>query len=242
MKAPTVTPVLYAVGDVHGRNDLLGQLHEHIREHHRLVHPGRAAGVVHLGDYVDGGADSIGVIDRLRTGMEGVRTICLLGNHEAMMLECLATDNRQAWYTWLSNGGEETVASLGISLRFGGFDPAELAAALGADRISWLKSLPLFHAAGRYLFVHAGIVPGVPLEHQQPKDLLWIRSRFLDSEADHGCIVVHGHTPGDEPVVVHNRICVDTGATSNGVLSAAVLDGESGPLFLRAVGRPGRAG
>ncbi len=231
-------PIIYAIGDVHGRDDLLSELHEHIRNHHTLLHAKRSAEIVHVGDYIDGGSQSVAVLDRLMTGLDGFSMICLLGNHEAMMLECLATDNRQAWYTWLSNGGEETVSSLGISLRFGGYDPNELAEALGAERLKWLKSLPLSHAIDPYIFVHAGIAPGIPLDQQQPKDLPWIRSRFLDSDVDHGYIVVHGHTPGNDPVVKNNRICVDTGAISNGCLTAAVLDGTNAPLFLRAVGQP----
>ncbi len=178
----------------------------------------------------------------LMAGLDGFQTTCLLGNHEAMLLECLATDNRQAWYTWLSNGGEETVSSLGISLRFGGYAPKELADALGEVRVAWLKSLPLSRFVNPYFFVHAGIAPGVPLDQQCAKDMLWIRSRFLDSKVDHGCVVVHGHTPGDEPVVKNNRICLDTGATSNGRLTAAVLDGANAPLFLQANGRSGKAG
>lgn len=234
--------VVYAVGDVHGRDDLLGELHDHIKEHHNLIYAGREAEIVHLGDYIDGGAHSIDVIDRLILGLDGFQMTCLLGNHEAMMLECLTTDDRQVWHTWLSNGGDETARSLRLNLRFGGYDPAELAATLGSDRVSWLKSLPLTHEVDPYLFVHAGIVPGIPLKMQQPKDLLWIRSRFLESDEDHGAIVVHGHTPGDAPVVKHNRICVDTGATSNGLLTAAVLDGAMKPLFLRAKGRTGKSG
>ena len=231
--------IIYAIGDVHGRDDLLAQLHDHIQNHHQLLHAHRPAEIIHIGDYIDGGLESVAVIDRLMAGVDGFRTTCLLGNHEAMMLECLTTDNRQAWYTWLSNGGEQTIASLGISLRFGGFDPLELATALGSDRIAWLKSLPLSRTVDPYFFVHAGIAPEAPLEQQQPKDLLWIRSRFLDSDVDHGCIVVHGHTPSADPVVRHNRICVDTGVTSNDQLTAAVLDGKSAPLFLRAIGKLG---
>jgi len=234
--------ILYAVGDVHGRDDLLIELHEHIRTHHQLMYPDREATVIHVGDYIDGGSHSVDVIDRVMAGMEGFRVICLLGNHEAMMLECLVTNDRQAWHTWLSNGGEETLASLGVSLRFGGYNPKELGSALGVGRVSWLRSLPLSYKSGSYLFVHAGIEPGVPLEKQERNDLLWVRSRFLDSDIDHGCIVVHGHTPGDEPVVKHNRICVDTGATSNGLLTAAVLQVGETPLFLRAAGRPGKTG
>jgi len=234
--------VIYAIGDVHGRDDLLRDLHEHIRDYHRQMHSGRDAELIHIGDYIDGGAYSREVIDRLMSGLNGFQMTCLLGNHEAMLLECLATDNRQAWYTWLSNGGEETLASFGMSLRFGGYDPDELLTSVGEDRVAWLKSLPLSKAIEPYLFVHAGIAPGVPIDQQQPKDMLWIRSRFLDSDEDHGCVVVHGHTPGDEPVVKANRICIDTGSTSNGLLTAAVLDGNATPVFLRAAGRSGKTG
>ncbi|MBG6209254.1 serine/threonine protein phosphatase 1 [Labrenzia sp. EL_126] len=234
--------VIYAIGDVHGRDDLLCELHEHICVHHQLMHSDQDAELIHIGDYIDGGAQSREVIDRLMSGLGKFQTTCLLGNHEAMLLECLATDNRQAWYTWLSNGGEETLASFGMSLRFGGYDPSELRASLGEERVAWLKSLPLSRTIGPYFFVHAGVAPGVPIDEQQPKDMLWIRSRFLDSDEDHGCIVVHGHTPGDEPVVKANRICIDTGATSNGLLTAAVLEGDATPTFLRAIGRPGKTG
>ncbi|WP_208354554.1 hypothetical protein [Pseudaestuariivita rosea] len=147
----------------------------------------------------------------------------------------MATDNRQIWQTWLANGGQETLVSMGISLRFGEYDPERLHAALGNERVSWLKSLPLSRVVGPYLFVHAGIAPGVPLDAQHPKDMLWIRSRFLDSDTDHGKIVVHGHTPEEEPIVRSNRICIDTGAFFTGVLTAAVLDGTNAPIFLRAV-------
>ncbi len=233
-------PVIYAVGDVHGRDDLLKQLHEYIQDFHQLQHQGRRGEILHVGDYIDGGANSIEVIDRLMHGVKGMESTCLLGNHEAMMLDCLDTDERQTWYTWLSNGGDVTLENLGVSLRFGGYDPVALAQALGAERVSWLRSLPLYRLAEPYLFVHAGIAPGVPIEKQAPKDLLWIRSRFLESNVNHGHIVVHGHTPGDEPVLKPNRICVDTGATSNGILSAAVLDGHNRPMFLRASGKPGK--
>ncbi|MEM6974604.1 MAG: metallophosphoesterase [Pseudomonadota bacterium] len=126
-------PVIYAIGDSHGRDDLLGDLHASIREHHRLLHAARPAEIVHLGDYIDGGAESVAVIDRLFAGCDGVSTTCLMGNHEAMLLDCLASDNRQAWYTWLSNGGEDTMAALGLTLRFGGYDPTALAEAQAPD-------------------------------------------------------------------------------------------------------------
>jgi serine/threonine protein phosphatase 1 len=109
-------------------------MHEHIRDYHQLMHSGRDAELIHVGDYIDGGAHSREVIDRLMSGLGDFQMTCLLGNHEAMLLECLATDNRQAWYTWLSNGGEETLASFGMSLRFGGYDPHELYASVGERR------------------------------------------------------------------------------------------------------------
>lgn len=179
-------PIIHAVGDIHGRDDLLKQLHEHIKDFHRLQYQDRPREIVYVGSYIDGGAYSIEVIDRLMRGIKGVESTCLMGNHEAMMLECLNTDNRQAWYTWLSNGGDETLTSLGIFFRFGGYDPVELNRALGAERVAWLRALPLYHIAKPYLFVHAGIVPEVPIEEQQSKDLLWIRSRFLESDTDLG--------------------------------------------------------
>lgn len=235
-----MTPIYYAVGDVHGRDDLLEQLHAHIREFHGLSHGDRPAKVIHLGDYIDGGAHSVDVLDRLMRGLPGMEMLCLLGNHEAMMLECLTTDDRLVWGTWLSNGGDQTLDSLGLFLRFGDYDPDALARALGAERVAWLRSLPINHAADGNFFVHAGIVPGVPLDQQRVDDMLWIRGRFLDSDVDHGVRVIHGHTPSDEPVVRPNRICVDTGAVPNGLLTCVVLDGTEAPLFLRAVGRPGR--
>ena len=230
----------YAIGDVHGRDDLLEALHDRISAYHRARHPGRDATIVHIGDYVDGGANSLGVIDRLMRGLDGFEWICLMGNHEDLMLRCLETDNRHMWWTWLSNGGDETLASLGVSFRFGGYDPGALAEALGDRRIAWLRSLPYCYRAGDYLFVHAGIVPGRPLERQEPKDMMWIRGRFLDSEEDHGFCVVHGHTPGDAPIARPNRICIDTGATSNGRLTAVVLGETEEPKFLTVEGEPGK--
>lgn len=147
--------IYYAIGDIHGRDDLLSDLHESIIAHHQFFNAADRATIVHIGDYIDGGANSVGVIDRLMKGLAGFPTVCLKGNHEAMMLECLVSDSRQLWYTWLSNGGDETIASLGVSLRFGGYDPRQLVEALGSKRIDWLRSLPLYHCVEDYLFVHA---------------------------------------------------------------------------------------
>ncbi len=235
-----MTSLYYAIGDIHGRDDLLEALHERITAHHQIRYKGRPATIVHVGDYIDHGANSLGVIDRLMDGLSGFEMICLKGNHEDFLLTCLETDNRQAWYTWLGNGGDETLSSLGVSLRFGGYDPMQLKQALGEQRISWLRSLPLYHVTTTYLFVHAGIVPEKPIEKQEEKDLLWIRNRFLDYDGDHERRVVHGHSPTDDPVIRPNRIGIDTGVISNGKLTAVVLDGLEEPQFLTVEGTSGK--
>ncbi len=230
----------YAIGDVHGRDDLLEVLHERISAFHHMHYAGRPATILHIGDYIDRGANSVAVIDRLMAGVAGFEMICLKGNHEDMMLTCLDANDRLAWDNWFRNGAGETLGSLGVSLQPGECGSAQLEQALGARRISWLRSLPLYHRAQQHLYVHAGIVPGKSIGQQQEKDLLWIRDHFLDYEGDHGCRVVHGHTPADQPVVRPNRICVDTGVISTGILTAAVLDGVQEPLFLTAEGEPGK--
>lgn len=230
----------YAIGDVHGRDDLLERMHDRITSYHLLNHQEKDGVIVHLGDYIDGGAKSNDVLNRVMKGVHGFNCVSLLGNHEALMMKCLETDDRNTWTNWLHNGGSETLNSLGVSFRYGGFDPAALSDALGSDRIAWLKSLRLYHTSGNFLFVHAGILPGVPLEKQKPNDLLWIRSRFLECDSDHGFVVVHGHTPTDTPILRHNRIGVDTGATSRGELTAVVLQDGCIPEFLQVEGQPGK--
>jgi serine/threonine protein phosphatase 1 len=234
-----MTMIHYAIGDVHGRDDLLEIMHARIISDHQSRHADAAATIVHVGDYVDRGPDSLGVIDRLMRGLNGFELICLKGNHEDMMLASLETDDRLVWETWLRNGGDATLASLGISPGHGGYDPEKLARALGASRIAWLRSLPLYHRTADMLFVHAGIAPGRPIELQEEKDLLWIRDRFLYSDADHGYLVVHGHTPTAEPDIQPNRLGIDTGAVMTGRLSAVVLGEREGPRFLVARSEPG---
>jgi len=221
---------VYAIGDIHGRDALLERMHARIE-----VGPHRAGlekpVVVHLGDYIDGGPESDKVLDRLMKGSPAFDSVCLLGNHEALMLECLETDDRDIWWNWISNGGDRTLKAFDIPLR-GGYDPKALADALGAKRIDWLRRLPTSFVSGRHLFVHAGIVPGVPLEHQKARDLLWIRSRFLESDDDHGHLVIHGHTQTVEPEVRHNRIGVDTGAARPKTLTAVALETDQSPRFI----------
>lgn len=229
----------YAVGDIHGRDDLLERMHERIVADHRLRRPDARGVIVYLGDYVDRGANSAGVIDRVMRGVPGFNSVCLKGNHEDWMLGCLETDDRDFWLSWLDNGGYETLGSLGVEVRFGEYDPLALARAIGAKRLAWLSALKLTYRAGGYLFVHAGILPGRPLEEQEEKDLLWIRRAFLDSDEDHGVCVVHGHTPTKLPELKANRIGVDTGPTWHGNLTAVVLGEAEGPRFLTVSGEPG---
>jgi serine/threonine protein phosphatase 1 len=230
----------YAIGDVHGRDDLLEKLLALITADRKMRHPTAPATLVYLGDYIDRGWCSREVIDRIRRGVPDFETIALKGNHEHMMMACLETVDSEVWEMWLGNGGEETAASFGLKIQVeDDCDPAALAKALGADRMKWLDTLKLYHRTNEYLFVHAGIVPGRPLAEQQEKDLIWIRRAFLDSDVDHGCIVVHGHTPTEEPELKANRIGVDTGPTWYGNLTAAVLGEPEGPRFLAVSGTSG---
>ncbi len=223
--------LLYAIGDIHGRDALLERMYARIEgDPHRRPDTDRPA-VIHLGDYIDGDPESDKVLDRVIRGSPSFHSIALLGNHEALMLACLETNDRDVWWNWISNGGDRTLAALGVSTR-AGYDPAALASALGAKRIDWLRALPTYHVVEPYLFVHAGIVPNVPLEAQQTKDMLWIRTRFLESREDHGYIVVHGHTQTTAPEVFHNRIGIDTGAARPKTLTAVALDGRSAPRFI----------
>jgi serine/threonine protein phosphatase 1 len=228
----------YAIGDVHGRLDLLEQMLERIQAQHRIKHGFAPGVIVYLGDYIDRGAKSVQVIDRAMRGVTGFTSVCLKGNHEQLMLDCLETGDRMTWMHWLDNGGIQTMESLGLGYTDEG-DPIALAKALGSARLQWLDKLTLTYQAGPYLFVHAGIVPGRPLAEQREKDLIWIRNRFLDSEEDHGFVVVHGHTPSEVPELKKNRINVDTGATFYGRLTAVVLGEAESPRFTTVEGAPG---
>ncbi len=222
----------YAIGDIHGRDYLLEKMYARIEYDPHRPKSDEKPLVIHIGDYIDGGPNSKEVIDLVMKGSNAFDTISLLGNHEDLMLSCLKTEERDVWWNWLSNGGEATLKSFGVSFRYGGYDPKPFIEALGESRINWLKSLPLTFLSEPYLFVHAGIVPGKPLSEQKRKDMLWIRSRFLENNEVHPQIIVHGHTQTFEPELKRNRIGIDTGAARPKTLTAVALDGVSEPRFI----------
>ena len=232
--APSPGPrdrVVYAIGDVHGRADLLVRLHRTILAD--AARRGRAEAVaVHLGDYVDRGPASRAVLDRLSGDpLPGLEKVCLCGNHDAWMRDFLT--DAEAGRGWLGNGGRETLASYGVACW--GSDPSlrelrrlrtDLLAALPEGHRRFLDRLRLTWAEGAYLFVHAGLRPGVPLARQQAADLTEIRRPFLTSrERFDGALAVHGHTVVPAPQVHANRIAIDTGAYATGRLTALVIDG-----------------
>lgn len=232
--APAALPPgqrIYAIGDVHGCDDRLAVLHQLIAAD-LAARPVADALLLHLGDYIDRGEASAAVLQRLSRPRPAPfpRIINLMGNHEAMMLSALDSEDPEAVMQWLANGGAETLASWGLSRRS---RPREWARAVPPEHVAFLRGLPLYHAAGGYVFVHAGLRPGVPLERQSRHDLLWIREPFLSWQGDSPFVVVHGHTPEHDVVVRTNRIGIDTGAVMGGVLTCVALEGDR-MGFLRA--------
>ncbi len=226
MRAPGSMPRgrrAYVVGDVHGRLDALVALHGLIAADF-AVRPTRSAVLIHLGDYVDQGPDSAGVIALLAAGppAPGMTMVNLMGDHERMLLGGLQGD-RAAATDWLWAGGREALGSWGL--------PPDLPrddweAALPANHVAWLRSLVLTHREGGYLFVHAGIRPEVPLEEQTRDDLVTMRHPFLSTEQDFGLVVVHGHSSTPSVQILPNRIGLDTGAGIGGKLTCAVLEDD----------------
>lgn len=219
--------VVYAIGDVHGRADLLARLLARI-EGDAARRPASRRVVVFLGDYVDRGPDSRGVLEMLCQGPpEGFEWVLLRGNHEDFLLAFL--DDPSLCLPWMFNGGDATIYSY-LGRMPGEWDDFarlrdDFLRRLPPPHLRLLGELRLQYVEGDYLFVHAGVRPGVPLEEQSPRDLTWIRGEFLSSAADHGKVVVHGHTIAREPVVRRNRIGIDTGAFASNVLTAVVLEG-----------------
>ncbi|MFC4172052.1 metallophosphoesterase family protein [Microvirga sp. GCM10011540] len=207
----------YAIGDIHGRHDLLQRLLGKIREHAE----GRPHRLVFLGDYIDRGPDSAAVIATVRALQGGSpdRVICLMGNHEDMLLKAIGDPTGTFW--WVRNGGDAALASFGVR------SPA----AIPGDLLEWIGSLPTSFEDEKHYYVHAGLRPGRPFERQSDEDRLWIREPFLEVNYDFGKHVVHGHTPlvTDRPDIRRYRTNLDTGAVFRGVLTAGVFTAEQGP-------------
>jgi len=225
--------LVYAIGDIHGRLDLLLDLEARIAAHAK-PHPASHRVLVYIGDYIDRGQDSAGVVEHLVAGPPaGFERVLLRGNHEQFLLDFL--DRPANGVSWVSNGGLETLQSYGIQLTEADQGDslkdtlanvgARFRAALPPAHLAFYRTLRPRHRIGDYLFVHAGIRPGVPIEDQTESDLLWIRYDFLDSRDDHGAVVVHGHTPTDKPEMLPNRIGIDTGAFASGRLTCVALHG-----------------
>lgn len=227
ISAPATLPPgqrVYAVGDIHGCLERLIELHEQIAAD-VTARPADDIWLVHLGDYVDRGPESAQVVEWLLAGPPVPDATCvnLMGNHEEMMLSAVAATEQGPANHWLTNGGADALMSWGVPRNTPHKTWAEH---IPKEHLIFLRDLRLHHVVGPYFFVHAGIRPGVPIDKQARADLLWIREPFLSSKADHGSIVVHGHTPRQEPTVRANRIGIDTGAVIGGVLTCVVLEDD----------------
>lgn len=226
---------IYAVGDIHGRRDLLVTLCEKIRDD--LEGAPATVLTIFLGDYVDRGPDSAGVIEQLARFDAPTPFCALRGNHEEVLLEFLEDESRLE--SWRKFGGLETLHSYGVdvseAMRGRGYDKARrsLIEKFPDTHRRFVADTPFCIAHGDYFFVHAGVRPGVPLHLQNVDDMLWIREEFLNSQQNWGKLIVHGHTPVSAPDVRPNRINVDTGAFATSVLTALVLEGSE-RRFLQA--------
>jgi serine/threonine protein phosphatase 1 len=227
VQAPGALPPgqrVYAVGDVHGCLDRLVAMHELIADD-LASRPIDEAILIHLGDLVDRGPESAQVVEWLVAGppVPAQHFVNLMGNHEEMMLSAVAALDAGSTELWMRNGGAESLHSWGVPHTE---QQNEWAPHIPIPHLLFLRDLALNCRIGGYLFVHAGIRPGVPLRRQTRQDLLWIREPFLSSTQDHGVVVVHGHTPKRDPAVKPNRIGIDTGAVIGGALTCVVLESD----------------
>ena len=219
---------IYCIGDIHGRVDLLQQLHAAVAKD-AADHMGSRK-VIYLGDFIDRGEESRAVIDfLLNKPLQGFEAIYLRGNHEQTMLDFL--QRAETSQGWLAYGGAATLVSYGVKVAkiparkedYIGLQQ-ELATRLPEAHLEFLQNTRLSYSCGSYYFVHAGVRPGTALNQQVPKDQLWIREPFLSCRKHYEQIIVHGHTICEEPQIRHNRIGIDTGAYMGGKLTALVLE------------------
>lgn len=238
--------LVYAVGDVHGRLDVLQPLLHEIAQDALTSRPAEQPLLVFLGDYVDRGPDSRQVVDLvLKLQLDGAfEVVALKGNHEEALLQFLAEPAFAM--TWMEHGGAATLASYGVapcSMRTDAdaWEPVRDAfdQALPPAHRRFYRQLALFHVVGDYAFVHAGVRPGVALSAQTAHDLLWIRHEFLNHRAPHEKVIVHGHTPSEEPQMLGHRLGLDTGAYATGVLTAVRLYGSEQRLMQARAARTG---
>jgi serine/threonine protein phosphatase 1 len=219
---------VYAIGDIHGRRDCLDTLLGMIDADDAAR--GRAdTKLVFLGDLVDRGADSRGVVERAMHIAQSPKTVLLMGNHEEILIRAWEGD-RKAAGLFHRVGGRETMLSYGVNeAEYDACDLADLAELVGervpVEHIAFMKNFIDFWQCGDYLFVHAGIRPGLPLDEQRASDMRWIRRDFLDDLRDHGMMVVHGHSITEEVDEQPNRIGIDTGAFASGKLTALGIEG-----------------
>lgn len=232
---------LYAIGDIHGRLDLLDDLLAQI-EADDAARGAARTGYVFLGDLVDRGPASSGVVERVRAlCAERPDTRCLAGNHEEIFLGAFEGDGDMLRLL-LRVGGDETLLSYGITEQE--IDDSTIpelsrlmAERVPASHLAFLRGLEDCIVEGDYTFVHAGIRPGVPVERQKTSDLRWIREPFLGHTGNHGTLVVHGHTITDDVDARDNRIGIDTGAFRSGRLTALGI--EAGERWLLQTAAPG---
>lgn len=231
---------IYAIGDVHGCRDQFAALEQQIVADALNIEGEKW--IVTLGDLVDRGPDSAGAVAHaMSPAPTGFRRFALLGNHEQIMLDFI--ENPAAHAYWLEQGGIETLASYGITLDYPPLRaPSQIAARLSstlpADHLAFLSALPTCLSLPGWLFVHAGIRPGLPLAQQTDHDLIWIRAPFLTSQLTGGLRVVHGHTPGASIVDMPHRICIDTHCYHTGELSAVRVTPDGRTAFLSVKGSP----
>jgi serine/threonine protein phosphatase 1 len=245
--ATTLGRLVYAIGDVHGRLDVLEPLVRELARDAARSAPRERPILVFLGDYVDRGPSSAGVIDFLiHLADEGLFEVrALKGNHEQALLTFL--DDPGFGDAWITHGGAQTLVSYGVAPPARS-DPQAwseardaLVRALPPRHAEFLLGLDLMTVVGDYAFVHAGIRPGAPLDRQTERDLLWIRYEFLDSAGPFDKVIVHGHTPSELPQVTPWRMGIDTGAYATGVLTAVRLDDAGARIIQAKARRPAAA-